>query len=251
MAENTYLSYNGITLYDGLIKQYIDDKAETDATLTISDKAADAKETGDRLAILESQIADILYEAITIKSFTNSISSAENGSTVDTVTFNWSTNKTPSSLTLANEHISTSATSHVYTDLGLTKDSAIKSWELVATDDRGATAKKSTSISFLNGVYYGVSAEPETYDSAFILSLTKKLSSGKVSPIDVTSGAGQYIYYCVPVSMGTCSFNVGGFDGGFILIATVNFTNSKDYTTSYYIYRSDNSNLGTKTVTIK
>ena len=84
-----------------------------------------------------------------------------------------------------------------------------------------------------------------------INSLTKQLSNSKNRTITVNAGAGEYIFYCVPSRLGACSFNVGGFDGGFSKVATVNFTNSDNYAENYDIYKSDNANLGNTNVTIK
>ena len=49
---------------------------------------------------------------------------------------------------------------------------------------------------------------------------------------------------------GTPVFNVGGFDGGFTKAASISFTNASGYTEEYAVYRSDNSNLGTKTIKV-
>lgn len=220
---------------------------ETDTDLATEGMAADAKATGDAINEINRQIADILYKAIIISKFTNTVNTAEKGDTIDTVTFNWTTSKTPSAITLAGESLDVSATSHTYSDLGLTKDSAVKSWELVVTDERDAQAKKLTSITFLDRVYYGAAAEPASYDSAFIMSLANKpLSSGKVTSFTATAGAGQYVYYCLPTYMGTCLFNVGGFDGGVNLVDTIELVNQHGHAQNYYIYRTDNANIGTK-----
>ncbi|WP_157796132.1 hypothetical protein [Thomasclavelia cocleata] len=55
----------------------------------------------------------------------------------------------------------------------------------------------------------------------------------------------------MPARYGAVNFNVGGFDGGFTKVATIEFTNASGYTENYDIYKSDNANLGTQTVTCK
>lgn len=100
-------------------------------------------------------------------------------------------------------------------------------------------------------MYYGAAAAPSAIDSGFIRGLAKTLRSSKLSSFTVTAGAGQYIYYCVPKRFGTCSFTVGGFDGGFDLAATVSFTNGSGYTEDYYVYRSTNAGLGNTTVGVR
>jgi len=109
---------------------------------------------------------------------------------------------------------------------------------------------KPRTVKFYNGIYYGKSSSA-TYDSTLINSLTKTLSDSKARTITVNAGTGEYIYYCLPKRLGVPSFNVGGFDGGFSKVATVNFTNSDSYAEKYDIYKSDNANLGNTNVTIK
>lgn len=218
-----------------------------DPTLTIEGAAADAKAVGDRLSIVEDSLSDLLYTPIAISSFSNNVNTKEIGSTVTSVTFSWKFNKTPKSVTF--DGSSEVVTSTGKTLSGLTLKSN-KTWTLKATDDRGATASKTSSISFLNGVYYGVSAEPSTIDSEFVKKLTKSLRSNKLTSINVTAGVGQYIFYCLPTRFGTCTFTVGGFTGGFSLVKTFSFTNASGYTETYYVYKSDNANLGATKVTI-
>lgn len=200
---------------------------------------------------LYDAVADLLYEAIAISSFTNTTGTVEIGSTVDSCTFKWATNKTPTTLTLAGESIDVTLTSTTLTGMALSLTAAgSKSYTLVATDEREASASKSTSIYFYNGVYYGVGTvtSADEVDSAFILGLTKNLQNSKAKSFTVTAGSGQYIYYALPARLGTPTFYVGGFEGGFDLLATVDFTNASGFTESYNVYKSTNANLGSTTV---
>ena len=127
-----------------------------------------------------------------------------------------------------------------------------KIWKLVATDEKGKTSEKTTSITFLNNVYYGVAPRTEFYNSNFVTeNLTKELRSNAKSSFTVTANEGQYIYYCQPTRMGECSFKVGGFDGGFTSFGTIEVRNGSGYKEDYYVYRSDNTNLGQTTVTVQ
>lgn len=201
----------------------------------------------NRITSLEEQMAELLYKAITINSFNNNVNTVEKGTIITNVTLTWSTNKTPTKLVVNGETLSNTTTSKTITGLSLTSD---KSYSMTVTDERNATATKTTSITFTNGIYYGSAAEPTTIDSTFILGLTKKLQSSKATTFTTNCGTGQYIYYAIPKSYGNASFNVGGFDGGFMAAETVSFTNSKGYTEDYYIYRSTNSSLGSTTVKV-
>lgn len=207
-------------------------------------------ELAEKVATLEQQMANLLYTAIYVTSFSNNAGTKEYGSTVSSVTLSWAINKTPTALTLDGETLDVSVRSKALTGLSITKDNK-KTWKLVATDERGATSTKTTTISFANGIYYGAKAAPSSYNSAFVLGLKKELRNDIKSSFSVSSGAGQYIYYCQPTRLGKCAFTLGGFNGGFILADTITFTNQSGYSEPYYIYRSDNANLGSPLVTVK
>lgn len=214
--------------------------------LETSGKAADAKMVGDALVEINDKLADLLYETISITSFTNNVSTVEIGSIVTNVSLSWKTNKTPETLTLDAESIDVSLTSKSLSGLSITSD---KTWTLKATDERDATSTKTTKITFLNGVYYGVVDDTDINNST-ITGLTKKLQSSKSMTFTTTANDGQYIVYALPSSYGTPSFNVGGFDGGFSLNSTFDFTNSSGHTESYCVYISDNAGLGETTVKV-
>ena len=205
----------------------------------------------NRIKALEDAVADLNYKAISISSFSASPSTAEMGSKVTSVALSWGVNKTPTALTLDSSALGVNDKSKTVTGTF----TANKSWKLKATDERGATAEKTTSLTFLNGIYYGVAEEPNTYDSAFLLDgidrgLKKTLRNSKLTSFSESAGGNEYIYYCLPKRMGTCSFKVGGFDGGFTLVDTIAFTNAFGYSEDYFIYRSDNTGLGQTSVTV-
>ena len=111
------------------------------------------------------------------------------------------------------------------------------------------TETSTYTLTFVNNVYYAVSSNSAA--SVSIVSAgTTVLSNSKARSFTVNAGSGEYIYYSYPSRLGTASFTVGGFAGGFQLISTESYTNSAGYTENYYIYRSDNSSLGSTTVTV-
>lgn len=219
----------------------------TDSTLSVEGDAADAKATGDRLSIVESQIADLMYEAISITSFTNNIGIVEIGSIVTNVALSWKTNKIPTALTLDGESIDASLDGKDFSNLSLTSD---KTWTLVAIDEKDATSTKTTAIKFYNGVYYGVVNDGATINNETIIGLTKSLQSTKTKTFTVAANDGQYIIYALPADYGTPAFNVGGFDGGFSLHSTFNFKNASGHEESYNVWLSDNTGLGSTTVKV-
>ena len=193
---------------------------------------------------LDAKIWDI-QNPFDISSITLAPNISQMGSTVSPkLTWNY-THSTIKSQTINNEAIE--ATLRTKTFTGVT---ATTTYTLAGTSNSGVQKTKTATITFANGVYYGKSTT-STYDSTLINGLTKQLSNSKNRTITVNAGAGEYIFYCVPSRLGACSFNVGGFDGGFSKVATIDFTNSDNYKEKYDIYKSDNANLGNTNVTIK
>lgn len=209
-----------------------------------------------------------LYKAIAVNSLTlNKDAVYEIGTAVTGLDAAWVLNKTPAEQTItAPEYAVTieniGADVRSTTELAgnaATQWNGVKTQEktsgtltvvLTVKDDRGAAASKTASIQWFNGVYTGAAEAPATIDSAFILTLTKSLQSGKGKTFTVNAATGQYIWYACPVSYGTPAFNVGGFDGGFSKVATFDFTNVVGYTEEYQVWRSDNAGLGSTTVKV-
>lgn len=196
----------------------------------------------DRVEALEEGLANVLYKEISITSFTNNVNPAEIGSTVTAVTLSWSFNKTPTSLMLDGESVSPTL---MITSLSGVSISDKKTFTLKATDERGATTTKTTSINFYNRIRYGASTSYTDLDLS-----NGVLSNTKGRTFTVTAGEGQYIWYILPKRLGTCTFNAGGFDGGFTLFATETLTNASGYSEEYYIYKSDNAALGNTEVIV-
>lgn len=247
-------TFKGIVTSDGKRRQmlysYLLGLPESDVSLEISGGFADAKTVGDQLKYIRQQIADIQYIPIEILSFSNNVNIAELGSTVNEITLTWKLNKIPKSATLNNISISgelKADQSVTIRDAALTADSI---FTLAVTDEKNKTVQKKSSIAFYNGIYYGSAIIPTKLDSAFVRGLNKSLQKDQVKTFTVNSGANQYVWYALPSRYEDPVFNVGGFDGGFSKVSTLSFKNSSGYTETYKIYRSDNSNLGKKTVKV-
>lgn len=206
--------------------------------------AVNLNEIEDKLKAHQEALDELLYTPLTINLTSNKSTTLEIGTTVDSVIFNWSYNKDIISQKFNNEVLETNLRSYVY-NLSFNQN---KTFKLEANDGKG-DFNKSISFNFLNGRYFGVS-NSDIYNSDFIKTLSKELSSSKSKTFTVNCEEGQYIYYCVPTRFGNCSFKVGGFEGGFNKISTIQFTNSSGYVESYDIYKSSNSNLGNTTVVV-
>ena len=192
----------------------------------------------------EAILQELLYVPISIATLSLSTAPAELGETVTGLQLTWSINKTPIEVSLDVIILDVNDNSYVCPDNITTN----RTFRLSVADDRN-TIEKSASIRFLNGKYYGVSSST-TYDNDFILSLSKQLTSDGKGSFSVSSGVGEYIYFATPSRFATPRFSVGGLEGGFALVHTLDFTNASGYMESYNIYKSDNSNLGFVTVDV-
>lgn len=111
---------------------------------------------------------------------------------------------------------------------------------------------KQDAIDYLNSqfesveIYYG--AAPDLSD---VTSLTSIKSSNKTRTITVDAGEGEYIIYAYPKRLGTVEFWVGQFEGGFDAPVEQQITNSYGLTEAYYVYKSENADLGETTIEIK
>lgn len=269
---------NNIKFYQGVQSDYnsLGENIDSNGIYFISDTKAILKNGikygGDDPKIATSSVAGVikpgndfdissdgtlsLYKAMIIDSFTNNINTVEIGSSVPNATFNWILNKTPQTLTLMAGSQTSSLSAAQSGSSVITFATPLKvstTFTLKAMDARSSSTTRTSAINFLNGKYYGVSniASAANIDNDFVKGLTKSLVSTRVGSWTVTANAGQYIYFAVPHSFGTPVFYVGGFEGGFSLFKTFDFTNSSGYTTSYDVYKSTNAGLGSTTVEVR
>lgn len=198
---------------------------------------------------------DDIYEKLNyvepeITSFTSTPSTLEyeNGQVITGgVTFAWTYNKDITSQTL------TDCTLTDETDRTATYDSDISSNKTftLSCGDGENTASKSISFQFMNKVYWGVSANQDTYTDAWILGLGgSKLAANAKGNYNFTAGTGQYCYFALPTSM-SISVKVNGFDTELeTVVASRSFQNASGYTTTYKILRLMQPSLGTLTAVV-
>ena len=172
----------------------------------------------------------------------------EIGSKIANITFNWTVDRQLVSQTFNGNALEPDVRTYAFNQEVKTD----KSFSLVVNDGVQSTSS-SVSYSFRHRRYWGASSIPATYDSNFIIGLSNKefATSKNKSSFNINAGAGKYMYYCFPASWGTPTFNVGGFDGGFIKAATIDFTNASGHTESFVIWRSENANLGSQNIVVK
>ena len=198
-----------------------------------------------RLRTIENALDELMYKPITITSFSLSKTIAEMGEIVTDLKATWIYNKSPT--TQSFNGITLDNAVRTYDIIG--EITSNKSYRLTASDGK-TNVSRNVGINFYNGKYYGATLEPMGYDSSFIMTLNKQLTSNKNGDFSVNCMTNQYIYFAIPTRFGKPTFKVGGFEGGFVLVNTIKFTNKFGYTEDYNIYKSENASLGNTTVSI-
>jgi len=173
-----------------------------------------------------------------------------------TVTIGYSAVSVPTGLTLSSSTgfgfpitVSSPYTSYTFTSAGITYSTPPQTITMTATarDASGSSSVSTLNYSFINNIYYGVSSLT-SLNSAQVIALTPVLQNSKSYTFSVVANSGEYIYYAYPERLGTATFTVGGFVGGFNIPVSLSVTNSNGYTENYYIYRTTNASLGSTTV---
>ena len=178
---------------------------------------------------------------------------AEKGSTVNSVTLSWNVMRgVATELLLNDKEDVTNITSKTITKTGTWKSNT--TFKLMAEDAKGAIHTSHAYLNFYNGVFYGCSTNAHIETSSDIRSLTRELADGPIGTMDFNAALGEFIYYCQPVSYGTCVFkdespDAGGLPYGFDDPWVVYFENASGYKENYYVYRSSYALAGTAKIT--
>ncbi|MCK9529364.1 MAG: hypothetical protein M0R77_02175 [Gammaproteobacteria bacterium] len=199
-----------------------------------------------RLDILEAQMAALLYKPMAITSFSASPNLVEIGSSVGSVTLNWSLNKTAATLAMTN-YTGTPLTPSDTTATVNGPFSSDRSWTLTVSDgtaNAGNTATSTASLQFRNKRYWGVSPNTTLTDSE-IIALSSEFSTSKVKDVTYNATGGRYVYYAYPASFGTLNaVTVGGLAFSDFTTTVINFTNASGYASQYNLIRINNIQTG-------
>ena len=199
---------------------------------------------------LDKILAKIYYVEPKINSFTMTPSATEyeKGAVVSGLEFAWTVNKDIVSQSLTDCTIELDDRTATYgADLTSTKTFTLT----ISDGEKSATSSK--TIKFLDRAYWGSAVEPTDYDSAFILALSNsKLASGKNGTYSMTVGSGEYGYLALPTSFGTvASVWIGGFETTLDNCGSIAHTNASGNTSSYTIYKTGRSGLGSINMEVK
>lgn len=251
-ALNTKLSdYVTSTALTELLESYA-----TSTELNNEINRATEKETSleEQIKALNQKVEDYHYVNLKINTFTGVASAYEQGSTINSLTLNWTYNKdvNPVQLTLKQGDTVKSTDKTIktlsLTNLGIATNTQ---FTLSIIGDKAETSTATQQVKFMWKAYWGTASSTTLTNDQILNNLQGQLTETATREITVNALTGQYIYYVVPASFGTPSFFVGGFEGGFNLVETKTVTNASGGSTSYNIYRTTNSGLGNTTVVIK
>jgi hypothetical protein len=198
---------------------------------------------------LKDSIGDMTYAPLEISNFTSSIKYLELGNSTNSVTLSWNLNRDPASQSINGSEVSIGLRSQRLTNTYNATTPSSVTWTLTVVDKGGTSTSATCNMICCNGIYYGVNSST-SYNSDLISSLSKTLSNSKSRTLTFNAGNNQFIYYCIPSRLGTPEFYVGGFTGGFTKVATIPFTNNYSYRENYDIWKSDNPNLGSVSISI-
>lgn len=206
-------------------------------------------------ADLQAQLDAALYVTPVVNTFSLSSSLFELGSTITTLTFAWTINKSIVSQSITGGPISETPSIGVrnitVSGLSITTPTTFT----ITVNDGTNNATKTVSASFANKIYYGARSQPLVVDPDFANLLTGVVRTSRARTFTVNALALDYVWFLLPVDYGTPVFTVGGFEGGFSLQGTFedtlpDHTIEDPHTETYNIYRSNLPNLGSTTIVV-
>jgi galactitol-specific phosphotransferase system IIB component len=186
-----------------------------------------------------------LYRAIAINHFYNSVNTVEIGTTITSVDLIWSSNKTPTTISLTGDGTTSlllTATGQNITGLSLTSTAT---WNLTMSDGINE-ASAYTTVNFEPLAYWGVSSLT-ALDNAEVLALASSdFSYGtSLSNVVYDCTGGAYPYYVYPASFGLLSnVTVGGLSFSDYETTVLSLTNTQGFTQSYNVVRFNGLQTG-------
>lgn len=230
------------------IHRYLEKLQNQIDNIDLSDKDIYAKNVhyeNEQFTNVQDALDSLLYKVPQVDSLSSNIgTTVEMGTMLSSVTFTWSYNKSIVSQSFAGVILDSDIRTYTYTK-GIYNNITLT---LTASDGKN-NCNRNISFVYANRIFYGVS-DTTTYNVSLLKSLSNTLSNNRNRSFTVNPINNQHIIYAIPSRLGECKFSVNGFEGGFQKVATVKYTNSQNYTENYYIYRSDNPNLGKTTVVV-
>lgn len=233
----TTVSYDDL---DDDMKARIDAASSGGVTLPIADE--DVNHAHPKYDTVKKALDFLLYVEPKV-SISNSVGTVEKGSIISNVSLSFTVNKDMQSVIIDHGIGDVKGlTSKKLTAQNISTDTT---YTITATDAEGKSVTASTSIRFLDSVYYGASTLTTITDSALI-SMTSKLASNKAMSATFNCSGGKYIYIAMPASFGLTknNFKIGGLANSAWTVTTMDVTNAHGHKASYTVFRSENLQNG-------
>lgn len=208
---------------------------------TIEIQASNVEYNNNGFTSVQEALDSLLYVKPSITTFTGG-GTYELGSIINTVNLKWVLNKQVVSQSL-NQGIGTidkNLRNYSITDANISTN---KTYTLTVSDGTN-TASKSTTITFSQKRYWGVS-ESSTLTDTDILKFNQEFSTGKIQTRTFNCSGGKYFYFVIPTQYcNNIAFKVGGLAFSAMEVITRNVVNASGHTASYNIYRPTNIQTG-------
>lgn len=193
---------------------------------------------------VDSALDALFYVSPDVSSFANNRNNVEIGTTITSTILTWVNNKTMTTTSINQSIGSITPSLLTYTD---NNSYSTNRTYTITVGDGTNTDQASTSVTFLNKRYWGVSANTSLND-AQIIALSSELSSSSTKTITGMTPSAQYLYFAYPASLGTSTFTINGLTNNDFTLSVQNHTNASGNTTSYNVYRTNNLLTGTYTL---
>ena len=115
-----------------------------------------------------------------------------------------------------------------------------------------STLITSTSDTTVNWIFFGTVSGTQNYAENAVegLEAGSAASNTREREFTATAEVGSFILYAQPTRIGSVTFFIGGFEGGFQSPTTTSITNPNGFVEVYDTYRSTNAGLGATTVVV-
>lgn len=181
-----------------------------------------------------------------ITAFSSSVASAELGSSVSSITFNWSYNTSVTSQSISG--VSASINVSLRTITHTSPVSSTTTFTLSGSDGT-FSASSSVTLTFYLKRYWGVSGQ-ETLNSTEVLALAGNEFSPSLATSKTITAANQYIFFAYPTSQGQPVFSVNGMRTSGWKSNAIQLINASGYESSYTVYRSEYKLTGTYNISV-
>lgn len=235
-----------------------------DGNIIFTDPAASSGDSAENIAYTNADYSqysnvDLALDALFAKVYyvkpTCSLSAAPAGGTFEMgytiaapITFTWTTNKDIKTQTLTNCILADETVRTATYDTDITSD---KTFTLSVSDGENS-ATSSISYKFMNNIFWGSAAVADTYNSAFVDSLSnKKLTNSVKGTYSFNIADGEYGFWAVPSNMTISTVWIGGFEVTVESVGTISYLNSQGYIRDYNLYKTGQSGLGSISAEIK